>query len=249
MLMPANSTQHSEFETQSMLYPEIAGKRVFIAGISKKYGVDVARMFAEAGAKLTLQFDEDSVEMTAVAEMLAPVAPSLATSHGAFRSVDAIVHFARGAIADMGGIDIVINIVMLDPPGDITGCDAAAIEQKVSELLTPACLISRIAANRMRLTLTQGLVLTLSSVSETATRQDRAFAAVAKSALATMTRREAQAWASQGIRFNAVAPETQGIAGGLTDELDVAALALYLASGRGATLSGHTFEAEPLVSA
>ena len=31
-------------------------------------------------------------------------------------------------------------------------------------------------------------------------------------------------------------------------ELDVAALALYLASGRGATLSGHTFEAEPLAS-
>lgn len=248
MLMPAKSSDHSEFETQSMLYPEIAGKRVFIAGVTNIFGVDIARMFAEAGAKLTLQFDEDSLEMAAVAEMLAPVAPSLAARHGAFRSVDAIVQFARGAIADMGGVDIVINIVRLDAASDLSGCDAATIEQKVSDLLTPACLISRIAANRMRLTLTQGLVLSLASVSQTATAPERAFASIAKSALSTMTRREALAWADQGIRFNAVAPETQGVTGGLTDELDVAALALYLASGRGATLSGHTFEAEPLAS-
>ena len=248
MLLPDNGLLPSEFDTQAMLYPEIAGKRVFIAGITQAYGVDIARTFAEAGAKLTLQFDEDSQEMATVAEMLAPVAPSLAARHGRFTSVDALVQFTRGAIADMGGIDIVINIVVFDGGDDIGKSDAADIERKVSDLLTPACLTSRIAANRMRLTFNKGLVLTLASMPPGASPQQRAFGAVAKTALAAMTRREAQAWVEQGIRFNAVAPETHGGASGLADEPNVAALALYLASGRGATLSGHTFEAEPLVS-
>jgi 3-oxoacyl-[acyl-carrier protein] reductase len=103
----------------------------------------------------------------------------------------------------------------------------------------------------MRLTLTEGLVLNLATLPPGASSSERAFAQVAKAALAAMTRREAETWGGHGIRFNAVAPQVQAGDGssGLGGEMDVAALALYLASGRGQSLSGHTFEAEPLPQA
>jgi 3-oxoacyl-[acyl-carrier protein] reductase len=60
-----------------------------------------------------------------------------------------------------------------------------------------------------------------------------------------MTRSQAQEWASRGIRFNAVAPQTMGLfSPSPCGEPDIAALALHLASGRGKELSGHVFEAE-----
>jgi 3-oxoacyl-[acyl-carrier protein] reductase len=60
-----------------------------------------------------------------------------------------------------------------------------------------------------------------------------------------MTAKEARAWASQGIRVNAVGPCVLGSAGAaLSNEPDVATLALHLASRKGRSLSGHVFDAD-----
>ena len=62
-----------------------------------------------------------------------------------------------------------------------------------------------------------------------------------------MTRGEAGQWADQAVRINAVGPRTQtgGSTGAaLKSEPDIAALALYLASRRGKTLSSHIFDTE-----
>jgi NAD(P)-dependent dehydrogenase (short-subunit alcohol dehydrogenase family) len=108
------------------------------------------------------------------------------------------------------------------------------------------CLVSRIAANRMRLTLTDGVVLNIATMPESTDKMTRAFASVAKAALSAMTRGEACQWADQAIRFNAVAPAALSDGGepALSGETDVAALALYLISGRGKSLSGLVFDAE-----
>ena len=73
-----------------------------------------------------------------------------------------------------------------------------------------------------------------------------ARAALIKSAVAAMTRLEAEAWAGKAIRFNAIVPQTLPVGGEpvLRSEPDMAALALYLASARGKNLSGLLFEAE-----
>jgi NAD(P)-dependent dehydrogenase (short-subunit alcohol dehydrogenase family) len=105
--------------------------------------------------------------------------------------------------------------------------------------------IARIAANRMSVTWTQGLVLNVATLTGRPGGARRAFATLAKSTLVGLTRTQAEEWAGRGIRFNAVAPETaQGEPGpGLSGEADVASLALYLASDKGKALSGCVFEA------
>ena len=42
------------------LYPEIAGQRVLVTGITGERGIDMVRVFAEHGARLVLQMSETS---------------------------------------------------------------------------------------------------------------------------------------------------------------------------------------------
>ena len=53
-------------------YPELAGKRVLITGLTSRCGVDIARAFAEHKGRLILQFAETSKAMQTVAEIVAP---------------------------------------------------------------------------------------------------------------------------------------------------------------------------------
>jgi 3-oxoacyl-[acyl-carrier protein] reductase len=94
--------------------------------------------------------------------------------------------------------------------------------------------------------LTEGLILNIATLAGPPQGPALAFAGVAKTALAAMTRTQAEEWAAKAIRFNAIAPPTAQVPAEprLAGEPEVAALALYLASGRGKALSGLVFEAE-----
>jgi NAD(P)-dependent dehydrogenase (short-subunit alcohol dehydrogenase family) len=97
----------------------------------------------------------------------------------------------------------------------------------------------------MSLCYADGLILNIATLAVRRRGAAQAFATVAKSALAAMTRSQAQEWAGRGIRFNAVAPQTLApFSPSPCGEPDIAALALHLASGHGKALSGHVFEAD-----
>ena len=107
-------------------------------------------------------------------------------------------------------------------------------------------LLTRVAANRMRLTMTEGLLLNVILMPEVMTAAERAVAGIARAAIAALTRGEAQAWAGEALRINAIAPPGIVDVGGgacLDNEADIAALALHLASKRGKRLSGLVFDA------
>jgi 3-oxoacyl-[acyl-carrier protein] reductase len=90
-----------------------------------------------------------------------------------------------------------------------------------------------------------GLILNIATLLAHRPGAAHAFATVARSALAAMTRSQAQEWAGRGIRFNAIAPSVHlPFHASPCGEPDIAALALHLASARGKELSGHIFEAE-----
>ncbi len=228
------------------IYPELAGKRVLITGIDGRRGIDIARVFAEHRCKLILQIDETSPEMDTVVELLAGHALDLNVRSGSLAETDHIVQYARSAAQVFGGLDVVVNLVSMSdeqaPAGEATPDD---VEGLACRLLTRPCLVARIAANRMRLTHTEGLILNIALLPEASAAPAAGFAAVLKAAMVAMTRSEAQEWAKEGIRFNAVAPavaasdDSEQIHG----EVEVAALSLFLASGRGKNLSAHVFEA------
>lgn len=228
------------------VYPELAGKRVLITGITGKFGIDIARSFAEHKARLILQIDETSAETEMLAEVLSPLAQDMTVRTGPLSTTDEVVHYARAMAQTHGGLDVVVNLLTIErgTSQDKDGAQAA-IETEACDLLTRPCLVARIAANRMRLTHTEGLIVTIAALPDGASERDRAFAMIVKSAIAAMTRTEAGEWAGDAIRFNAIAPAVGGAGAepGLSGETGIAALALFLASSRGKALSGHVFEA------
>jgi len=227
-------------------FPELAGKRVLITGLTSRCGVDIVRAFADHKTRLVLQFDETSAETQAITEIAAPAALDIRAFGPVDRSQDDVVQFARAAVQAFGGLDAVINLVPLSLPHLDASATAADIERIVGARLLLPHLIAKIAANRMGLVWTEGLILNVATLPRLAEGPLRAFACVIKAALTALTRAQAEEWAPQGIRCNAIAPQTALVPGEpcLDGEPDIAALALYLASGRGKGLSGHVFEAE-----
>ena len=184
--------------------------------------------------------------MQTVAEIVAPAALET-KAYGPVRAeTEEVLQFARTAALAFGGLDVVVNLVPLSA-GDVDpAATTADIEQLVATRLALPVLLSKVAANRMSLVWTEGLILNVATLTAPVEGARQAIAAVIKAALTAVTRADAEEWAARGIRFNAIAPQTVHTPAepSLAGEPDVAALALYLASGRGKALSGCVFEAQ-----
>ena len=224
-------------------YPELLGKRILITGLSGALGIELARAFSEARTRLVLQTSSEGPEAVAFGEIAAEHAMDTRLFTGPFPNAPAIPEFARAAILSFGGIDAVINVVEVTEPPANAG--EAEIERHVTDLLALPCLVTKVAANRMRTTLNQGAILNIITVPRGASPRAHQLGAIARSALAGLTRTEAQAAADAGIRINAIAPSASFAARSsqVTSEPDVATLALHLACARGHQLSGLVFEA------
>lgn len=155
------------------------------------------------------------------------------------------MRFAQSAAQAYGGLDVVVNLIPIAPE-DLKGrASIAEVEDLVSQKLTLPLLVTRVVANRMRTLLNEGLILNVMTMPAPCTAGEAALAGVARTALAAITRGEAANWATHGIRINAIGPRATAPDAGacLASEPDIAALALYLASKRSRTLTGHIFDA------
>jgi len=224
-------------------YPELVGKRVLVTGVYGPLGIDVVRAFAEARARLVVQADEDGPETQAMAEIIAPHAMDVKLFPGPLDGADAMLRFARDAAQKFGGLDVVVNLARTAAPS--AAADDTEIESMVAESLAMPVLATRVAVNRMRTMLCPGAILNIVTSPRGAGPGGDMLAAIARHALASFTRAEAESAGEAGIRVNAIVPATGAVGPDrmLNGSADMATLALHLASGRGPELSGLVFEA------
>lgn len=233
-------------DRHSEAYPELAGSRVLISGLSSTHGVDMARAFADHNARLVVQAPETSHEMASLFAVLTQTAAEIKLFTNPISTFDAATRFAQGPAQALGGLDVAINLISFTSDDFVGRSSFEDIENLVSEKLLPATQITRVVANRMRLTLGEGLVLNVVQMPRPRNEREAALTGLVRATLAAMTRAEACQWADQAIRINAVSPRCGDADSGsaLTSEPDIAALALYLASRKGRNLSGHVFNAD-----
>ena len=240
------------------VYPELAGARVMITGLTARCGVDVSRAFADHKARLLLQVEEPSPETNEIAAVLAQTACDVKLyEHGELSADDAIA-FAQGPGMDaFGGLDVVINLIDLAPDELVGTASLDDVEYIASKKLLAPVLMTRVAANRMALTMTEGVIVNVITAPPISDARQGALASTINATLASMTRREAAKWAEKGVKVNAVGASSADAAlAGMRDPISnhatepkIAALALYLASRSGAKLSGHTFDASQITFA
>lgn len=235
-------------DQEAVVRPDLAGIRMMVTGLTSSVGVDLCRVFAEHRARMVIQSPEASPEIAVLASVLAQTADEIKLYNDAIEPGEGAVRFAQTAAQVFGGLDAVINLVTVTGAEMEDLASVADVEALATAKLLDAALITKVAANRMRLTWTEGMVLNVIKMAPPATPAEAAIAGVLRTALATMTRKEAEEWSGQGIRINAIGPRAllkTGSAGAcLTSEADIAALALHLASKKGRALSGHVFDAE-----
>lgn len=224
---------------------ELAGCRVLLTGLTAEHGVDVARAFADVKARLVVQTSDLTPELTALVAFLSQNAAEFKLYTDRITAPEAAVRFAQTAQQAFGGLDAVINLQTVTHSEMRDIASESDIAELVGGKLTPLTHITRVAANRMRVIVREGMVLNVLAMPEPINGRESAIAGYARTALAAMTRNEASQWADQAVRINAIGPrtQTQPDAGAcLTSDPDTAALALYLASKRGKSLSGHIFD-------
>jgi 3-oxoacyl-[acyl-carrier protein] reductase len=232
-------------DLNASIYGELAGVRALITGLSPHCGADVARAFADHRGRLVVHASADAPENDVLATLLAETASDVKLFTAACADQDATVRFAQTAAQTYGGLDVVVNLISITAEDLKDRASIAEVEGLVSERLTLPLLVTRVVANRMRTMLSEGLILNVMTMQAPRTAGEAALAGVARTALAAMTRGEAETWAPYGIRINAIGPRatTPDAGACLTSEPDIAALALYLASKRSRTLTGHIFDA------
>jgi 3-oxoacyl-[acyl-carrier protein] reductase len=235
-------------ETGPETYSDLAGARVVLTGLSTSQGVDLARAFAERQARLVIQTDERSPEMVELIALLASTARDVKLIDVPFSKSASPTRFAQRAAEDLGAVDAVINLVC------VTHAELAAVEalEEIEDLvvskLGPLREITEVAANRMALTWSEGTILNAILAPAPQTSRDAAILGMLRQALAAMTADLARRWSGDVVRINAIGPKAttmDAMSGAcLTSEPDIAALALYVASRKGRTLTGHVFDAE-----
>ncbi len=228
---------------------ELAGARVLITGLSALSGVDLARTFADLKSHLVIQTTDLSPDLTELVALLSQSAADMKLFTDDLSDANAAISFARASAQAFGGLDVVVNLAT------ITRNDMAAmttdrnVENLVSAKLAPMAYLTQVTANRMRTVFSDGLILNALTMPPPRNGREQAVATMARAALTAMTTLEARAWAEHGIRINAIGPRVviddapaQGAY--VSNDPDLAALTLYLASRRGRGLSGHVFDAE-----
>jgi NAD(P)-dependent dehydrogenase (short-subunit alcohol dehydrogenase family) len=234
----------------SARYGELAGARVMITGLSPTLGVDIARAFADHKARLVLQTPGETAdpETTALLAMLAETAHEIKVFDTPVLTDAAATTLAQNGSQVYGSVDALINLITVTPSELSKLSDFDEIEDFITCKLRAALVMTRVAANRMRLSLTEGLILNVVAMPEPTSGGAALIVGMLRTALAAMTKTEAQAWAANGIRINAIGPRAvipgEKAKAVLASEPEMAAVALYLASKRARGLSGHIFDAE-----
>jgi 3-oxoacyl-[acyl-carrier protein] reductase len=226
-------------------YGELAGIRVLINGLTPACGVDVARSFADHRGRIILHTDRPAPECDVLAGVLAETASQVEHFTGAYSDADSAIKFAQTAAQTFGGLDAIINLIPISSADLHRLNDLDQVEDMVTRKLSLPLQISRVVANRMRVLMTEGLVLNIMTVEAPRSSAEAMLVGVARTALAAMTRGEATLQSGHGVRVNAIGPRAASPDGEacLASEPDVAALALYLASNKGKSLTGHVFDA------
>lgn len=244
MYMDRVSTSADGFVTS-----EFAQARILITGLTATSGIDIARSFADLQARLIVHTAELSPELIELAAVLTQTAGDIRLHTQNISSANSAAAFAQTSAQAYGGLDAAINMASISAAELATIKRDSDLERLISDKLAPLGQLTRIIANRMCLILSEGLILNVLKMPHPLSARDSAIAGYARTALAAMTANEARGWAGQGIRVNAVGPCVIGDSGFndgavLTNEPDVATLALYLASHKGRGLSGHVFDGD-----
>ncbi len=238
------------------------GKVAVIVGASHGIGKATSRLFAEAGSTVVLAARNEEALKQAAFDIDAPGRKLLALPAD-ITDIAAVERLLDAAVSRFGRLDILINCAGGTDPADWNPLIQLTEEQwdKVMDRnLRAAFFVAQRAAKIMK-EQGNGVIINVSSRSASIPNPGNGHFCASKAAVESLTRSMALEWAEYGVRVNAIAPglvltegtqflmpseaERRRVAdrtplGRLGTAVDVASLALFLASDGASWITGTT---------
>jgi NAD(P)-dependent dehydrogenase (short-subunit alcohol dehydrogenase family) len=250
----------SAFHNGRAAYPSLAGKRVIITGGGSGIGDALVECFVMQQARVTF-FDIAAEPSEALVERLRPGAPHAPQfSCLDMRDLDALKTAIRTAEEDMGGIDLVINNAASDDRHTIDDVTPEYWNDRMAVNLRHQFFTAQAALPAMRRA-GGGTIINLGSISWHLGLEQLVLYQTAKAAVEGLTRSLARELGPHNIRVNTIVPgnvqtprqmrwytpegEAEIVSAqcleGRIQPVDIAAMALFLASDDARFCTGHNY--------
>lgn len=241
------------------IYPSLKDKRVFISGGGSGIGEGLVEAFARQGARVAF-CDIAVAESEALIARLAD-APAAPLFHAVdLRDIDAVQAMIGSVEQQLGGIDIVINNAANDDRHTIEEVTPAYWDERMAVNLRHLFFVAQAAVPTMKRA-GGGVILNFGSISWHLALPELVLYQTAKAAIEGLTRSMARDLGRDNIRVNTIIPgnvktlrqekwytpegEAEIVAAQCLDgrilPVDVAALAMFLASDDARYCTGHDY--------
>lgn len=186
---------------------DFGGQVVVVTGGSRGIGAGIARRFAQAGARVVVNFAQSR-------QAAADVAAQIEKDGGQARALQAdvtspadVARLFRQTVERWGRLDALVNNAGVYPVSPLLEMDAQEWQQVIAANLTATHLCTKEAAGLMAAgDRRAGTIINISSIEATATAFAHSHYSAAKAGVEQYTRNAALELAPHGIRVNAVAP-------------------------------------------
>jgi NAD(P)-dependent dehydrogenase (short-subunit alcohol dehydrogenase family) len=183
---------------------DLSGRVALVAGGGGGLGREIARGFAEWGARLVIA-DLDLGRAEAVAREVAKTgAPARALAVDV-TSAASVRRLVEDVVAGDGGIDVLVNAAGILAVAPAVDLPVETWSRVLDVNLTGVFLLSQ-AVGAAMLRRGRGKIINLASVSSTVANPGYAAYAASKAGVAQLTRVLALEWCRHGIQVNAIGP-------------------------------------------
>ena len=242
---------------------DLSGKVAIVTGSSKGIGKAIAYAFAQQGAKVVVSSRKQEAVDEVVAEFKKEGLEAIGISCHV-GSEEAIKSLVEQTIAQLGGIDIIVNNAAANPVfGPIQNADSPAFDKIMQVNVKGPWLLCKEAFPHLKAS--KGNVINISSIEGFTPGQGMGLYSVSKAALIQLTKSLAREWGPYGIRANTICPgliktkfsqalfvneqilktvlAKQAISK-VGESEDISGLAVFLASDAAAFCTGESFTAD-----
>ena len=241
------------------IYPSLKGKRVFISGGGSGIGEGLVEAFVGQGAQVAF-CDIAQADGLAIVDRLADANFVPVFHHVDLRNLDAVQAMIAQVDSDFGGIDILINNAANDDRHTIDEVTPAYWDDRMAVNLRHLFFAAQAAVPAMKRA-GGGVILNFGSISWHLALPELTLYQTAKAAIEGLTRSLARDLGRDNIRVNTIVPgnvktprqmkwytpegEAEIVSAQCLDgrimPVDVAALAMFLASDDARYCTGHDY--------
>jgi NAD(P)-dependent dehydrogenase (short-subunit alcohol dehydrogenase family) len=241
----------------------LEGKVAIVTGSSKGIGKAIALAFAQQGAKVVISSrKQEAVDETAAEFKQEGLAVEAIACH--MGDSQQIQHLVGETIKRYGRIDIVVNNAATNPIfGPIEKADGDAFEKIMSVNVEGPLELAKLCFPHLKKS--KGSVINISSIEGITPGHGLGLYSISKSALIQLTKVLAQEWGNKGVRANTICPGlvktkfSEALTSNedilkhvlakqalpqVAEPIDIAGLALFLASDASSFCTGQEFTAD-----